>query len=144
MAIAGDELSNMVREAHERQAREVWLSQIEKYRELIESTERGVRESVYRASQMGIAQREIAARCGRTQSWVSTVVREEGLRERILEGDVTFGYCPSVNGVATDHWVTGTWDEIEHLYYTGKVTKRWFEEMLEIVRPKLEAAARKS
>ncbi|AEQ21051.1 hypothetical protein E3_1350 [Rhodococcus phage E3] len=113
--------------------REIALKDAREAARWMRAAETQMRAAIYAAYKANAGKGYIAGQVGVSQSTVSTIVLEESLREYME----TFGFCPNVNTNAADHWGRGSWSDIEELRRTGKVSKKWFEEMLEHVHPGL-------
>ena len=74
----------------------------------------------------------------RTAGQIST----EQMMDQLLNWTFTFGTVPKVDGVATDAYTPGSWDEIERAFYRGQLTEDELGRLMEKNKDALERAAR--
>lgn len=74
----------------------------------------------------------------RTAGQIST----EQMMEQLLGWNFTFGTVPALEGVATDAYEPGSWDEIERAFYRGQLTEDELAQLMDKNKDKLEQAAR--
>ncbi|MGW0022264.1 winged helix-turn-helix domain-containing protein [Rhodococcus sp. NPDC003382] len=74
----------------------------------------------------------------RTAGQIST----EQMMQQLLGWNFTFGTVPKVDGVATDAYEPGSWDEIERAFYRGQLTENELGRLMDKNKAALEQAAR--
>ena len=70
------------------------------------------------------------------------LIDDETMMDRLLHWHYEFGHVPYVDGVATDAYVRGDWDDIEQAYYRDQLTDDEFTRLVERHKTQLERAAR--
>lgn len=66
----------------------------------------------------------------------------ETMMQRLLDLDYTDGYVPEVNGVATDAYERGSWDDIEYAFQQNRLSFEEYSQLLEAHRAKQRDSAR--
>ncbi|MGU3586683.1 winged helix-turn-helix domain-containing protein [Rhodococcus sp. C26F] len=74
----------------------------------------------------------------RTAGQIST----EQMMEQLLGWTFTFGTVPKAEGVATDAYEPGSWDDVERAFYRGQLTEDELARLMDKNKDKLEQAAR--
>jgi hypothetical protein len=74
----------------------------------------------------------------RTAGQIST----EHMMEQLLNWTFTFGTVPKVDGVATDAYEPGSWDDVERAFYRGQLTEDELGRLMDKNKDGLERAAR--
>lgn len=69
------------------------------------------------------------------------LIDDETMMSRLLSWEYSFGHVPSVDGVATDAYLSGDWDEIELAYYRDLLSDDEFARLVERQKENLERAA---
>lgn len=64
------------------------------------------------------------------------------MMQRLLELDYTDGYIPEVNGVATDAYERGGWDDIEYAFQQNRLTFEEYSQLFEAHRAEQRDSAR--
>ncbi|GAA4470740.1 hypothetical protein GCM10023094_00270 [Rhodococcus olei] len=70
------------------------------------------------------------------------LIDDDAMMDRLLNWRYTFGRVPYVDGVATDAYTSGDWDDIEQAYYLDRLTDDEFARLVERNKAHLERAAR--
>ena len=70
------------------------------------------------------------------------LIDDETMMDRLLNWHYEFGHVPYVDGVATDAYTAGDWDDIEQAYYRDRLTDDEFTRLVERHKTQLERAAR--
>lgn len=121
--------------------------------------------AIFHASRHGLSQRQISAIVGKpSQATIQRILvrfaedpslldetpaevidkRAAGLiddatmMDKLLNWKYTFGHVPSVDGVATDAYSSGDWDDIEQAYYLDRLTDDEFARLVERHKTHLE------
>ena len=68
------------------------------------------------------------------------LINDETMMDRLLHRRYSFGHVPSVDGVATDAYIPGNWDEIEMAYYRDLLSEQEFDQLMERQRDQIEQA----
>lgn len=125
--------------------------------------------AIYRASQVAkLSQRQISAIVGKpSQATIQRIlvrfaedpslldetpaevidkraaglIDDDTMMDKLLNWQYTFGHVPSVDGVATDAYSSGDWDDIEQAYYLDQLTDDEFARLVERHKAHLERAA---
>ncbi|WP_411742732.1 winged helix-turn-helix domain-containing protein [Rhodococcus sp. IEGM 1366] len=69
-------------------------------------------------------------------------IRTEEMMNRLLNWNYTFGHIPTIDGIATDAYERGSWDDIERAYYRRLLTEDEVSQLMERNKDALERAAR--
>lgn len=56
------------------------------------------------------------------------------MMQQLLDLDYTDGYVPEVNGVATDAYERGSWDDIEYAFQQNRLTFEEYSQLFEAHR----------
>ncbi|OBJ89084.1 hypothetical protein [Mycobacterium asiaticum] len=70
------------------------------------------------------------------------LIDDETMMDRLLHRTYSFGHVPSIDGIATDAYVPGDWDQIETAYYRDLLSEEEFTQLMERQRSQLEQAVR--
>ncbi|BBX39600.1 hypothetical protein [Mycobacterium simiae] len=70
------------------------------------------------------------------------LIDDETMMEMLLNRTYSFGHVPSIEGIATDAYIRGDWDQIETAYYRDLLSEGEFSQLMERQRDQLEEAAR--
>ena len=70
------------------------------------------------------------------------LINDETMMDRLLHRRYSFGHVPSIDGVATDAYIPGNWDEIEMAYYRDLLSEQEFDQLMERQRGQIEQAVR--
>lgn len=70
------------------------------------------------------------------------LIDDATMMDKLLNWKYTFGHVPSIDGVATDAYSSGDWDDIEQAYYLDRLTDDEFARLVERHKTHLERAAR--
>ncbi len=127
--------------------------------------EKDLDREIYQAAQEGLSQREISDVVGsRSQATVQRILRRlsndpslleetpaevidrraaglidsDYMMDRLLNWTYSFGDVPSIEGVATDAYISGDWDEIEVAYYQNRLSDQEFDQLMERQRDSIE------
>ncbi|MEN2510541.1 hypothetical protein [Gordonia polyisoprenivorans] len=68
------------------------------------------------------------------------VVTARQMMTQLLAIDYTEGFNPNVNNAASDAYVRGNWDDIEHAFVTRRITYREYETLFRALRSQSETA----
>lgn len=74
----------------------------------------------------------------RTAGQIST----EQMMQQLLGWNFTFGTVPTLDGIATDAYEPGSWDEVERAFYRGQLSEDELARLMNKNQDKLEQAAR--
>jgi hypothetical protein len=74
----------------------------------------------------------------RTAGQIST----DQMMEQLLNWTFTFGTVPKADGVATDAYEPGSWDDVERAFYRGQLTEGELARLMDKNKDALEQAAR--
>jgi hypothetical protein len=118
--------------------------------------EREIYRAMDRAVRIGLSQRQISDIIGTlSQATVQRIIRrlaanpsllretpaevidrraaglidDQDMIERLTKWQYSFGAVPRIDGVATDAYTTGDWDEVESAYYRGLLSDEEFAEL---------------
>lgn len=69
------------------------------------------------------------------------VINDEQMMQALKELDYTDGHVPKVNGVATDAYVRGSWDDIEFAFQRDRLTFDQYSELFAARRDRQRNAA---
>ena len=69
------------------------------------------------------------------------VINDEQMMQALKELDYTDGHVPEVNGVATDAYVRGSWDDIEFAFQRDRLTFDQYSELFAARRDRQRNAA---
>lgn len=124
--------------------------------------------AIHRAKLAGMSQRDIRAHLDTSQSTIHRMLRTLAVNPTLLEETpaevidrraaglistrvmmetladwtFTFGRVPTMNGTATDAYVSGTWDQVRQAYFQRRLSKEEFGELMRRNKSGLEEAAR--
>jgi hypothetical protein len=70
------------------------------------------------------------------------LIDDETMMDRLLHRRYSFGHVPSIDGVATDAYIPGNWDQIEMAYYRDLLSEQEFDQLMERQRDQIEQAVR--
>jgi hypothetical protein len=59
------------------------------------------------------------------------LIDDESMMSTLMEWTYSAGHVPSINGVSTDAYVTGDWDDIELAYYRELLSDKEFHQLTE-------------
>ena len=126
------------------------------------------REIYYAAHDVGLSQRQISEVVGGvSQSTVQRTLRritadpslleetpgevidqraagmigDQEMMDNLLDRTYSFGRVPSIDGVATDAYIPGDWDEVETAYYRDLLSDEEFDQLMERHGDEIEQAA---
>jgi hypothetical protein len=129
--------------------------------------EKDLDREIFQAARVGLSQREISEVVGiRSQATVQRILRRlsndpslleetpaevidrraaglidsDNMMDRLLHWTYSFGDVPSIEGVATDAYISGDWDEIEVAYYQDRLSDQEFDQLMERQRDSSEQA----
>ncbi len=68
------------------------------------------------------------------------LINDETMMNNLLERTYSFGHVPSIDGIATDAYVPGDWDEIETAYYRDLLSEDEFGQLMERQQDQIEEA----
>jgi hypothetical protein len=68
------------------------------------------------------------------------VINDEAMMDNLLHRTYSFGHVPSIDGIATDAYIPGDWDEIETAYYRDLLSEQEFDQLMERQRDQIEQA----
>lgn len=74
----------------------------------------------------------------RTAGQIST----EQMMQQLLNWDFTFGIVPKADGVATDAYEPGSWDDVERAFYRSQLSADELRQLIDRNKDKLDQAAR--
>ena len=60
------------------------------------------------------------------KAYHSGFMSEHMMLDLLINYEYTYGYVPTIGDYYTDAWVPGTYDQVEHAYYVGDLTKDQF------------------
>jgi hypothetical protein len=63
------------------------------------------------------------------------------MMHELLDLDYTDGHVPEVNGVVTDAYERGSWDDIEYAFQQNKLTFEEYSQLLEVHRAEQRTTA---
>jgi hypothetical protein len=69
------------------------------------------------------------------------LINDETMMDRLLDRKYSFGHVPSIDGIATDAYIPGDWDQIEMAYYRDLLSEHEFDRLMERQRDQIEQAA---
>lgn len=69
------------------------------------------------------------------------VINDEQMMQALKELDYTDGHVPEVDGVATDAYVRGSWDDIEFAFQRDRLTFNQYSELFAVHRDRQRDAA---
>ncbi len=125
------------------------------------------REIYYAAHDVGVSQREISDVVGSlSQATVQRILRritadpslleetpaevidrraaglidDQAMMDNLLDRTYSFGRVPSIDGIATDAYIPGDWDQIETAYYRDLLSEVEFGQLMERQRDHIEQA----
>lgn len=120
--------------------------------------EKGLERAIYHAAfDAGLSQRLIGEAVGSSQATVQRILRrlsedpsllevtpaevidrraaglidDETMMGRLLNRTFSVGRVPSINGVATDAYIPGDWDDIEMAYYRDLLSEHEVDQLME-------------
>lgn len=70
------------------------------------------------------------------------LIDSETMMDKLLNWKYTFGHVPRIDGVATDAYMSGDWDEIELAYYRDLLSDEEFTRLAERQKDLIERATR--
>ena len=70
------------------------------------------------------------------------LIDDDEMMDRLMNWSYSFGRVPSVNGVATDAYMSGDWDDVELAFYRGLLSDNEFTRLMDRQKDHLERAAR--
>lgn len=70
------------------------------------------------------------------------LIDDDQMMDRLLNWSFTIGRVPSVNGIATDAYMSGDWDDVELAFYRGLLSDDEFTRLMDRQKEHLERAAR--
>lgn len=120
--------------------------------------ERGLERAIYHAAfDAGLSQRQISEAVGSSQATVQRILRrlsddpsllevtpaevidrraaglidDETMMGRLMNRTLSVGEVPTIDGVATDAYIPGDWDDIEVAYYRDLLSEQEIERLME-------------
>jgi hypothetical protein len=69
------------------------------------------------------------------------MIDDQVMMDNLLDRTYSFGRVPSIDGVATDAYMPGDWDEVETAYYRDLLSDEEFDQLMEQQRDQIEQAA---
>jgi hypothetical protein len=69
------------------------------------------------------------------------MIDDQAMMDNLLDRTYSFGRVPSIDGVATDAYMPGDWDEVETAYYRDLLSDEEFDQLMEQQRDQIEQAA---
>ena len=69
------------------------------------------------------------------------MIDDQTMMDNLLDRTYSFGRVPSIDGVATDAYIDGDWDEVETAYYRDLLSDEEFDQLMEQQRDQIEQAA---
>lgn len=70
------------------------------------------------------------------------MITDAQMMDQLMNWSYSFGYVPSMDGVATDAYVSGDWDDVEHAFYRDLLSDDEFALLMERQKTHLQKAAR--
>jgi hypothetical protein len=69
------------------------------------------------------------------------MIDDQAMMDSLLDRTYSFGRVPSIDGVATDGYIPGDWDEVETAYYRDLLSEGEFGRLMEQQQDQIERAA---
>ncbi|KPH20500.1 hypothetical protein AN948_06425 [Rhodococcus sp. ADH] len=70
------------------------------------------------------------------------MITDDEMMDQLMNWSYSFGYIPKMDGIATDAYISGDWDDVEHAFYRDLLSDDEFTHLMERQKSHLKRASR--